>query len=556
MKWTPEVVIATIQSLHRRKRPLHSSYMQRHNVTLYVASCKRFGGWPQAITAAGLDYAAVRAQPPQKVWSKDAVKEEILRRHREELTLSASEVQKEDNRLTWAATKYFGKRGWNKALTYAGLDYRDFDTRIIWSKKTVIEAILRRREQKLPLNMAALRIPELRSLRHGAEHVFGSWEAAIKAAGLDYASIRLNEGWNKKRVLKTIRSLRSIGVWLKGYYIQQNHPHLYSAARRIFSTWPIAVLVEQTLDRADGTPGRRKVMTREVVIEMIKARHRQDLPLNSGAVHSTAVYSAALRAFGGWREAIAAAGLEYKDMRLGRGQKWTRETVIETLKQMYANKEPLNSGAMGSTGIYRTAYVLFGGWKQAILAAGLDYESIRRQQWSRAKTLWTKERVLREIRELAAKFVQLRPGSYYTRGSLRAHHDNLYGAGKRLFGTWEKAVIAAGIDYSKYQDHSMRPPSVVYSSLPGNLVSLHEPVGGPDSELTREGLLGSKDPGFERVEARQVLIALLKQNHLNPQIVELLERVIAGYDLEDDEYVAVASAIREHPELMKLLETN
>jgi len=53
-----------------------------------------------------------------------------------------------------------------------------------------------------------------------------------------------------------------------------------------------------------------------------------------------------------------------------------------------------------------------------------------------------------------------------------------------------------------------------------------------------------------------VLIALLKQNHLNPQIVELLERVIAGYDLEDDEYVAVASAIREHPELMKLLETN
>ena len=153
MKWTPEVVIATIQSLHRRKRPLHSSYMQRHNVTLYVASCKRFGGWPQAITAAGLDYAAVRAQPPQKVWSKDAVKEEILRRHREELTLSASEVQKEDNRLTWAATKYFGKRGWNKALTYAGLDYRDFDTRIIWSKKTVIEAIQRRQEQKLPLNV-------------------------------------------------------------------------------------------------------------------------------------------------------------------------------------------------------------------------------------------------------------------------------------------------------------------------------------------------------------------------------------------------------------------
>ncbi|MEK7156473.1 MAG: hypothetical protein AAB790_01550 [Patescibacteria group bacterium] len=645
--------------------------MQRHNATLYTVASKRFGGWRQAITAAGLDYATVRVQAPQRTWSKNAVKEEILRRHREGLTLSASEVQKEHQTLIWAATKYFGSGGWRKALTYAGLDYREFDTRILWSKQSVVETIKQRKEQRLPLNVGSLKTPELRSLLSGAERVFGSWEAAITAAGLDYAYIRLNEGWDSKRVVNLIRGLRRINVWLNSYYVQQHHPHLFSAARRHFGSWPVAVLIEKALDQTQKLG--KMLWTPELVIEVIRSRHRQGLPLDNKAVNGTPLQNAAYNRFGGWRQAVEAAGIEYPHAEkvTRKGGQWTTELVIETIKRMHENSEPLNHRDVKETTIYRASRTFFGTWRKALAAAGLNYpqlptkwskdavvaeikrrhalglwlgggketwnlraiaryyfgergwrkallaaglqprESGGRYSWSRTQFVemiqqrhrdelplnvaamqksrfthafmqaaykefgswaaaieaagldysairiiapkWTRQAILQKIKDLVTARTPINATA------VGKSHSGLYEAAQREFGSWDKATAAAGVAfaYTKYarpEKDKVRYP-VEWVRLPGHLVSLNEPLRG-EPDLTRENFLGETHLGFEQVEARQTLLALLKQDRLKSDMVELLERIIMGNDLEDDEYELLASAIREHPELIKLLDTN
>ncbi len=62
------------------------------------------------------------------------------------------------------------------------------------------------------------------------------------------------------------------------------------------------------------------------------------------------------------------------------------------------------------------------------------------------------------------------------------------------------------------------------------------------------------DPGFERVEARLTLEVIHDAGHLTDAQAEILGKVIDGIELEENEYKTLAAAIREHPELMELLE--
>ena len=121
-------------------------------------------------------------------------------------------------------------------------------------------------------------------------------------------------------------------------------------------------------------------------------------------------------------------------MRLSR--KWGETNVIEHILSRRTD-ERLNaqSYVKAYPDVYAAAQRVFGNWGAAIAASGLDYAKIRRyRQWSRTK-------VLAEIKGLK------KDGKPINSNAAQRMMRPLYLAALKRFGSWGKAVKAAGFDY-------------------------------------------------------------------------------------------------------------
>ncbi|MHB9024768.1 MAG: hypothetical protein ACYC7E_11440 [Armatimonadota bacterium] len=82
------------------------------------------------------------------------------------------------------------------------------------------------------------------SLVHAAQRVFGSWGAAVEAAGFDYSKIRRYRKWSRERVLERIRMHHAKGEDLSWRNVAYTlDPALAAAALREgrFDSWAEAL---------------------------------------------------------------------------------------------------------------------------------------------------------------------------------------------------------------------------------------------------------------------------------------------------------------------------
>lgn len=116
--------------------------------------------------------------------------------------------------------------------------------------------------------------------------------------------------------------------------------------------------------------------------------------------------------------------------------KWTREQIIRAILQREAAGLPLNTG--GDQGVDATLYQagarFFGSWRNAVMAAGISQNRVY------SHDRWPPSRILATIRTLAKR---RRPPQ---KAELKQRYDCLVAAARRAFGSWPKAVIAAGAD--------------------------------------------------------------------------------------------------------------
>lgn len=242
--WSKEKIIADIQKMVREKKPLNSNHVQTKEWRLYRAASTYFGGWSQAITAAGLDYSKLRKKKPMRSWSRAAIVAEVIQRANQGFSIRGGDVCVEDQGLYLAAKRYFGSGGWAKARTLAGFDPIDPSPWEIWNAKTVCEEILRLHESEVALNTGALQGSPYEYLLGAGRKMFGSWAKAIKAAGLNYSAIRKTRQvgwWTKPRILMCIRSLEKRGVRLSHNAIRDSHGALLAIAVHYFGSWSQAV---------------------------------------------------------------------------------------------------------------------------------------------------------------------------------------------------------------------------------------------------------------------------------------------------------------------------
>src|SRR3972149_3635442 len=114
------------------------------------------------------------------------------------------------------------------------------------------------------------------------------------------------------------------------------------------------------------------------------------------------------------------------------------EIVKKEIKVLYNGslKKPHNV-AKEHPILYLKARKVFGSWKKAIEACGIDYEKTRNHR------KWSQEKIVKGIKELYLKGHSLRLKDLKKQGMIC-----LISAAQYHFGSWYKAVESSGIYYS------------------------------------------------------------------------------------------------------------
>lgn len=118
-----------------------------------------------------------------------------------------------------------------------------------------------------------------------------------------------------------------------------------------------------------------------------------------------------------------------------------QKKIIRALRAAYRAGKPLNYRAVRARDLRLVSLAShhFGSWKSAVEAAGLDYKQITK------KPLWTKERVIHLLKQARRRGEDLNWTTVIARGDPLARAA--YAAiSRRMFGSWPRALSAAGID--------------------------------------------------------------------------------------------------------------
>ena len=446
--WSKQKVVNEISELHEAGENLSSAYMQKNNNSLYKAGVRYFGSWKKAMEAAGLDYSKINLYSWREVWSKQKIISEIKELHEAGEDLSDSSLAKKYPKLRKAAITYFGSL--RKAIETAGFDYDEIIKYEFWNKQKIIEGILELKERGEDLNSKYVH-KTYTKLANAARIHFGSWENAIKAAGLDYEKIRQVEFWDKQKIIAKIKDLFDAGEDLSATNIQKIYPKLIGSACRYFDSWQNAI-------EAAGLDYNKIIKVefwdKRKILNKIHELHEAGEDLNDTSISKThsKLYSAAVnkRHFGSWGKAIEAAGLDYEKIleiaeqkRVEKVSIWSKERIIEEILKMYNAGQDLYGRSMQKTNstLYNAAIGdrYFGSWENAIEATGLDYDEIRIGE------SWSKEKIIGKIRELHEA------GENLSSAYIQKHYTALSVAAckKNFFENWENAITAAGLDYEK-----------------------------------------------------------------------------------------------------------
>lgn len=184
----------------------------------------------------------------------------------------------------------------------------------------------------------------------------------------------------------------------------------------------------------------------ELVIASIQKRAEEHKPLYFQAVvnDDEKLTGAARRIFGSWDNALKAAGFDPQKVKRPNTEKrprgyWSKDRVLQHIKDLHDKGIDLSSHSVQKIdgGLVGTAQELFGGWDEALKMAGINPSEVRKTKE------WTPDKVVIQILKLYIA------GEELNEQAVNRTRGDLYGAASTHFGSWQKAVEAASLDYGK-----------------------------------------------------------------------------------------------------------
>lgn len=250
-RWTKSRVIKGLKVRAQVGAPLNYAAVVASDEPLAGAALRLWGSWDEALTAAGMDPDTIKRPrvdvAPPGTWSRTVVLERAKARQAAGLSMAAHHVQSEVSDLYSAAVAYLGS--WGEVCRALGLDYEsEVRLRREWTAETIVARLGELAEAGAELSVRNLEAFDAGFLS-AAIAEFGTWTAALDAAGLDES--RRTTSWSRPRILEAIQA----GV-------VNNHPAsggLRVAAERVFGSWEAAVAI--ALPRQEVTSTLRVVRT-------------------------------------------------------------------------------------------------------------------------------------------------------------------------------------------------------------------------------------------------------------------------------------------------------
>lgn len=185
--------------------------------------------------------------------------------------------------------------------------------------------------------------------------------------------------------------------------------------------------------------------------------------------HHRSLYEAARTHFGSWRKALITAGIN--PAFVPKSRQWEKEDVIEAILARAVRNEPLSVTKVTPSSLPHWGIRLFGSWETALESAGLDpkqHIGVRtvscKHPSATAPSIVKSKRVRRWSCEHIAKALHNRfqAGKLMHISSIRREDRCLYSAIRRYFGSWDQAMLFAGLNPEEYR----RPNSSI--SMPNN----------------------------------------------------------------------------------------
>src|SRR5690349_1533691 len=195
-KWSRESIGLEIRRMYESGEDLNYAYVAQNHVALLRAATRYFGSWRHAIEFAALNYDDIRRY---KTWDRDRILERIRELHEKGEDLSWRHVStRVDPQLAAAATKrkHFGS--WRSAVSAAGLDYGQIRRYREWDEETIKGKLQELHTQGIDLNAKHMEEYDI-TLITAARRRFESWDKALTAAGLDYKQIVLRAPFKRRR---------------------------------------------------------------------------------------------------------------------------------------------------------------------------------------------------------------------------------------------------------------------------------------------------------------------------------------------------------------------
>jgi hypothetical protein len=247
------------------------------------------------------------------VWDKERILRTLRRLHKAGQDISYNALAARQQSLVSAAAYHFGS--YRKAVERAGIDYSEVIRRPRWNKAMIIQLIkaARRKDEDLHWSAVTKRRDELGKAAFASlqPRLFGSWDRALHAAGLDADEVNRYRKWTKDTIVFELRARFRDHEALNSGTIQREDPGLHAAAVRHFTSYDNALRAAR-LD-PDKVRERRKWEKADVV-RALKNSHRAGKHLSDSSVRrdQPAVYGAAVRLFGSFTAARTAAGIKWR----------------------------------------------------------------------------------------------------------------------------------------------------------------------------------------------------------------------------------------------------
>ncbi|TWT89224.1 MucR family transcriptional regulator [Neorhodopirellula pilleata] len=287
---------------------------------------------------------------------------------------------------------------------------------------------------------------------------FGNWRAALVAAGADLSKPIFggHQFLSERAVKAEIKRLKDADADLShtAVCLLPQGTQLTSAGIRFFGRWEAALDAARVPKRLRGK--RTQYETADDVRQAITARIEHQFPLSPlelyyGSRSDIELWKKSFKHFGSWRKAVAEAGGAAKHIRQARQTPFsTKAKVIAELRRRTAAGQLLARREMSNDEddkqLYAMATGWFGSWQAAVRASGIDPKTYHEWNLNPKRKYTDPKHVLAAIRRRRREGHPLN-----ARGFTHGDHQDvplLYTA-RKLFGTLQKAIDAAGLDYQK-----------------------------------------------------------------------------------------------------------